>query len=307
MNDAKIPKGERLTVRIQRVGCMSTQQTWWQSLDVKQRLKLVVYALLLVNFAHYISNDIEQAHHTFHSEWRWYDWTGNFATTLDELGWFILLFLLELETYVLSDDAFTRSRVAALNAIRLICYVAIGHAVFAFGEYLVDVADATHQLDSTLCAFANEDLSFTRNLEYWELDASNCGTLSAGSEFYIFSQGQVITDAAGITIELELARIDLVEVVVWLFILFFIELRIRLQERGISNSRLLSFATTTEGVLYGILWCLAAYWAFRGHWIFAWDEALWILGFMAIGMNLSDWREKIAQSKTSNEVTSSSN
>ena len=286
---------------------MSTQQTWWQSLDVKQRLKLVVYALLLVNFVHYLGNDVEQAQHTYHSGWRWYDWTSNFATTLDELGWFILLLLLELETYVLSDDAFTRSRVVAMKAIRLICYVAIGHTVFAFGEYLVDLADATHHVHSALCTFANEGLSFTRNLEYWELDASNCGTLSAGSEFYIFSQGQVISDAAGMTIELELAWVDLVEVVVWLFIVFFIELRIRLQDRGISNGRLLSFATTTKGVLYGILWCLAAYWAYRGHWIFAWDEALWILGFMAIGMNLSDWREEIARSKTYNEVTSSSN
>ena len=192
-----------------------------------------------------------------------------------------------------------------MNAIRLICYVAIGHAVFAFGEYLVDLAGATHHIDSTLCAFANDSLSFTRNLEYWELDASNCGALSGGSEFYIFSQGQVISDAAGMKIELELAWVDLVEVVVWLFILFFIELRIRLQDRGISSGRLLSFATTTKGLLYGILWCLAAYWAYRGHWIFAWDEALWILGFMAIGMNLSDWRKEIAQSTPPSGATSS--
>jgi hypothetical protein len=274
---------------------------------VKQRLKLVVYPLLLINFAHYIGNDVEQAQHTFHSAWRWYDWTSNFATTLDELGWFLLLFLLELETYVLSDDAFTRGRVVAMNAIRLICYLAIGHAVFAFGEYLVDLAAATHHVDSALCAFANDGLSFTRNLEYWELDASNCGALSTGSEFYIFSQGQVISDAAGMTIELELAWVDLVEVVVWLFILFLIELRIRLQDRGISSSQLLSCATTTKGVLYGILWCLAAYWAYRGHWMFAWDEALWILGFMAIGMNLSDWRKEIAQSTTPNGQISSSN
>ena len=286
---------------------MSTQRTWWQSLDVKQRLKFVIYALLLINFAHYIGNDIEQAQHTFHSGWRWYDWTSNFATTLDELGWFVLLFLLELETYVLSDDAFTRGRVVAMNAIRLICYVAIGHAVFAFGEYLVDLAGATQYVDSALCAFANDSLSFTRNLEFWELDASNCGKLSADSEFYIFSQGQVISDAGGMAIEFELAWVALVEVVVWLFILFFIELRIRLQDRGISSGRLLSFATTTKGVLYGILWCLSAYWAYRGHWIFAWDEALWILGFMAIGMNISDWRKEIAQSTTPKEETSSTN
>lgn len=29
--------------------------------------------------------------------------------------------------------------------------------------------------------------------------------------------------------------------------------------------------------------------------MFAWDEALWILGFMAIDMNLSDWRKEIDQ------------
>jgi hypothetical protein len=108
------------------------------------------------------------------------------------------------------------------------------------------------------------------------------------------------------TVELELAWADLVEVVVWLFILFFIELRIRLQDRGISSSRLLSFATTTKGVLYGILWCLAGYWAYRGHWIFAWDEALWILGFMAIGMNLSDWQKEIAQAATAKGAAGSS-
>ena len=286
---------------------MTRQSPWWRALDLKQKIKLLVYCLLLLNFAHYVGNDLEQARHTFHTGWRWYDWTSNFATSLDELGWFVLLFLLELETYVLSDDAFTRGRVVAMNTIRLICYAAIGHAVFAFGEYLVDLAGATHHVDSALCAFANDSLSFTRNLEYWKLDASNCGTLSTGSEFYIFSQGQVISDAAGMKIELELAWVDLVEVVVWLFILFLIELRIRLQDRGISSGRLLYFATTTKGVLYGILWCLAAYWAYRGHWIFAWDEALWILGFMAIGMNLSDWRKEIAQSTIPTGEASSSN
>jgi hypothetical protein len=46
--------------------------------------------------------------------------------------------------------------------------------------------------------------------------------------------------------------------------------------------------------LYGVLWSIAAYWAYRGHWIFAWDETLWILGFMAISANLSQWRKQLA-------------
>ncbi len=286
---------------------MGSLTSWRLTLDVKQRLKLVIYFLLLINFVVYVGNDIEQGQHTFHSGWRWYDWTSNFATTLDLLGWFVLLILYELQTYVLSDEAFTRGRVIVMTAIRLICVIAIGHTVFAFAAYLVDLARAEHHVATTLCAFANDGLSFTRNLAYWELDASNCDMLSQSSEFYIFSQGQAISDAAGMTVELELAWADLVEVVAWLFILFFIELRIRLQDRAISSGRLLSFATTAKGVLYGILWCLAVYWAYRGHWIFAWDEALWILGFMAIGMNLSDWQKEIAQATTPGREISSSN
>ncbi|MEM9315317.1 MAG: hypothetical protein AAGA95_11875 [Pseudomonadota bacterium] len=83
------------------------------------------------------------------------------------------------------------------------------------------------------------------------------------------------------------------EVVVWLFILAMIEVMVRLQEKGITTGSTLRFAQTFNAVLYGVLWLLAAYWAFRGHWVFAWDEALWILGFMAIGMNLSQWRDEI--------------
>ncbi|MEM8942056.1 MAG: hypothetical protein AAGC91_07860, partial [Pseudomonadota bacterium] len=34
-------------------------------------------------------------------------------------------------------------------------------------------------------------------------------------------------------------------------------------------------------------------WGYRGHWVFVWDETLWILGFMAIGANLDEWRAEI--------------
>ena len=61
-----------------------------------QWIKLVVYSLLLVNFGNYVLLDINQVSHTYHEGWRWFDWTSAFATTLDELGWFVLLFLLEL-------------------------------------------------------------------------------------------------------------------------------------------------------------------------------------------------------------------
>ena len=262
-----------------------------------QWIKLAVYSLLLINFGNYMLLDINQVNHTYHEGWRWFDWTSAFATTLDELGWFVLLFLLELETYILSDAAFTRFWVRCMKVVRFLCYLVIGHAVVAYTEYLYDLLNSVEHVGASLCSFVDQGLSAARNLEYQVLDAGNCKSFSTETTFYIFSQGQVITDAAGMRVEFELAWADIIEVLFWLLILALIEVRLQLQDRGISRSRLLSFAENAKVFLYGTLWLIAGYWAFRGHWLFAWDEALWILGFMAIGMNLSQWREEIEAEK----------
>jgi hypothetical protein len=259
----------------------------------RQLIKIVVYSLLLVNFFYYVGDDLEIARHTWHRDWGLKDWSSAFATTLDESAWFLLLFLLELETYLLSDEAFTRSRVLLMHGLRILCYLAIGHTVFAFGDYLLDLSRATEHVDASLCQFADSGLSFTRNLEYREIDAGNCSTLSTDTTFYQFAQGQALSDRAGMRIEWELAWVDLMEVVVWLLIMLMIEVMVRQQEKGYSDSPLLRSARYSKILLYGALWAAAAYWGYRGHWMFAWDEALWILGFAAIGMNLSEWRQQI--------------
>ncbi len=265
-------------------------------IELRQWIKIVVYGLLLVNFVHYVGNDINVARHTVHDGWGLKDWARAFATTLDESAWFLLLLLLELETYLLSDAAFTRGRVMLMQGLRLLCYLVIGHTVFAFADYLMELGRAVEHVGVELCSFADAGLSFTRNLNYVELDAGNCARLSDDSTFYQFAQAQALTDSAGWPIEWQLAWVDLIDVVVWLIILAMIEVMVRLQEKGTTSGPTLRFARTLNAVLYGVLWMLAAYWAFRGHWVFAWDEALWILGFMAIGMNLSQWRHEIEAS-----------
>ncbi len=262
-------------------------------IDYGQWIKLIVYSLLLVNFSYYIVDDLNKLSHTYHEGWKWFDWTSAFATSLDESGWFMLLFLLELETYVLSDAAFTRFRIALMLAVRVLCYLVIGHAVVAYTDHLLDLFNRQQHLDTTLCSFVGEELSFTRNLAYWVLDAANCGSLSSDHVFFVFSQGQLVTDPSGMEVELELAWVDLVEVLVWLCILAMIEMQVQLQDRGITQGRLLVFAHIMKLTLYSVLWFICAYWLYRGHWVFAWDEALWILGFVAIGMNLSQWRKEI--------------
>jgi len=47
-----------------------------------------------------------------------------------------------------------------------------------------------------------------------------------------------------------------------------------------------------------VLWMAALYWLYRDHFMFAWDEFLWIAGFYVIGLNLSEWREEINENNS---------
>ena len=63
-------------------------------INLTQAVKLVVYVLLLINFAFYIVEDWQIAQFTRANGGTFLQWTSAFATSIDELAWFILLFLL---------------------------------------------------------------------------------------------------------------------------------------------------------------------------------------------------------------------
>lgn len=271
--------------------------------NFRQWIKLTVYTLLLANFAFYIYDDWQMARHTLNDASTWLDWTAAFAASIDELAWFALLFLFELETYALPDESFTRKRVMLMHSIRLVCYLFLAHTLYAYATATVDLGDAVHKgpLDN-LCELVDQDLSFGYNLHYTELDDTNCAGLSSGQDFYLIDEGLVVTDADGLRIEKQLAWLDLAEASTWLLILFIIETIVRMQERGITRGHLRSSLKGLKVALYAILWGAAAYWIYRGHYIYAWDEALWILGFMAIDMNVSQWRKEIEDEATASQT-----
>jgi hypothetical protein len=272
----------------------NTQTTVQSGFNPLQLIKLVVYSLLLINWAFYIADDWRIAQHTLREGDDFLTLTAAFATSIDELAWFVLLFLFELETYLLADESFTRMRVALMHGTRIICYLFLAHTLYTFAITGSDLTNApVAEGADNLCELVELDLSYVYNMEYTDIDSENCSTLSSASRFYYTEPELVVADKAGLTIERELAWIDLAEAAVWLVILFLIELMVRLQEKGITRGPLRQFAKFGKTTLYCLLWVAAGYWIYRGHWVFAWDEALWILGFMAIDMNLSEWKKEI--------------
>ena len=265
----------------------------------RQTLKLVIYILLLINFVLYIIDDIRIASYTLQEDASFLDWTQSFATTIDESAWLILLFLFELETYMLSDEAWSKTLFTRfMYFIRACCYIFLMHSVYAFSVIYYDLMNVQQLQNITnLCELVPLDMTFVRNLSYTTIDSLNCHELSSQSVFYFTEPNLVVTDVSGLQLERNLALVDLLEILVWLLILFTIEAMVWLQDRAITQGKLISLIKVSKYFLYGLLWSMAAYWTYLGHYYFAWDEAVWIVGFISIEMNVSQWKEEIEREK----------
>ena len=148
--------------------------------SLQQRVKWLVYSMLLINFALYFKTDIVVASHTMKHGGTFLQWSRTFATTIDASAWIFLLIIFELETYALSDEQITRSRAFLMAIIRIVCYVFLAHTLYALAVYIYEI-NSKNVVEgvSNLCQILGKDISYTANLVYSELDANNCKSLSA--------------------------------------------------------------------------------------------------------------------------------
>ncbi len=264
----------------------------WQTLDKGQLVKWTVYALLLLNWGFYAIEEVYIASHMLRQGGSFLQWTEEFATTIDEFAWFGLLFMFELETYMLDESLEKRSVRWSVHGLRLVCYVFLLHTVYARINSMVDTfAVESSPAITGLCQVANQDISFGENYRYEVVTAENCSALSGDSVFYMLTPS-VITDSDGFALEKKHVWVDFQDAVMWLLVIWAIELAVWLQNRDITGGALMVVSHATK-LGYAILFGNAAFWAWTGNWMYGWDQFLWIAGFWAIEMNLSEWREEI--------------
>jgi len=265
---------------------------------IQQAIKWTVYTLLIINFVYYIFEDWNRAMHTLQAGSTFLDWTSEFATSIDESAWFLLLAMFEIETYVVDDEDWTGWLARTVRGIRLFCYVLIAHTVYAFVITLIDLQPTVVVENvSDLCDMTGADVSYVYNLEYTEVNAQTCGELSDESQLYWLAEDPIVSDMAGLELERDLAWVDLFEAVTWLLILVAIEVVVRLQGQGVTGGKVMSTANGFSIFLYLALIAFGIYWATLSHWLYLWDELVWIGGFAAIEMNLSEWRNELLGDK----------
>ena len=270
----------------------SVAQPLYRRVHPRQVIKWTVYGLLLFNFALYIGDDWGNAQAKLRTGGDWLDWAGAFGTSLDLAAWFGLLLLWELETYVLPAEAHTRFLRWSFLSVRLVCYVFIAHTVASRAVTVNELRSVQPEPGLTsLCQLTGSGVSYARNVEYTLIDADNCAALSKGNQFW-YVDNSAITDAEGLRMERQSTWIDLQDAIAWLLVMLTIEIAIWLQNRDITGGALM-FASRAGKVLYALLMAHAVYWAWRGHWLYAWDQFLWIAGFFAIELNVQDWRKWI--------------
>ena len=266
------------------------------SLDVRQTIKWSVYALVIINFGFYIRNDWVIAGHTLYAGSSLLEVSRAFATTIDESAWIILLLLFELETYLLSDEPLSRTKTLLMQGVKVVCYISLAHTLYAYGVYLTEIyASVPIEGVTNLCQLIEKDLSYAFNLAYSDINSSNCASLSSANQFFYVDPPTffIVEDAAGLAIEKELAWIDMFEAIIWLLILLSIEVAVWLQDRNVGQGIIFKGLGIAKLCLYSLLWAAAGYWIYRGHYMFAWDEFVWIAGFVAIEMNIVEWRDEI--------------
>ena len=264
-------------------------------------IKLIVYSSLLVNFVFYIGDDLEIASHTLYEGSTFLEKTRAFATTIDLSAWFVLLLLLELETYWLSDDALSRMGWMSMHGVRALCILFLAHTLYAWAVNLNDIYSAIPvEGVNSLCQLVEAEKSYTNNLVYTEINPENCSSLSSANQFYLIDPPTyfIVQDAAAMVIEKQLAWADMIEAVAWVLIILIIEVIIRIQDKNISASKALVALLRLKTLLFICLWMVALYWGYRGHYLFVWDEFMWIAGFYVIDMNLTKWREEIDNDKS---------
>ena len=272
----------------------TTSTRTWNAHKIQQVLKRTVYTLLLINFAFYIGEDWNRIAYTLTAESTILDWTAEFATSIDYVGWILLLCMLELETYVLEDEDWKGWVAYAVRGVRFGCYAMIAHTLYAAVLATINLQPTVAVENvSDLCGMVDEDVSYVYNLEYTDVTIETCSALSAETELYWVESGLIVTDKIGLELERVLGWVDLWEVILWLLILLAIETVVRLQDRGITEGVILSVANSLKILMYLVLVAFGIYWAALSHWLYLWDELLWVAGFTAIEMNITKWRDEL--------------
>jgi hypothetical protein len=257
-----------------------------------QLFKYAVYAFLTANIFFFYAEESAAAPLQFPGGVGLHNIREAYAATIDTLAWVILLYMFELETYILEDRHFTPTVTVSLRALRALAYVAI---VMAFLGYVADMRFVSHVVPlagvSDLCQLPANEWQWQYIFgEYMPITTANCATLSEASSFLRYGELPLLADAAQHVENLRLAWADVINGGTWILVVVILEIDVWLQERHRFEGIALHLSNACKFVLYATLLLVAVYWTFNGDLLDTWDAYMWLIAFVFIELNVFEWR-----------------
>ncbi len=262
-----------------------------------QVIKWAVYGALIINFGVYAHDDWMVYKSVLPPGAPWADRFEQFPDTIDMIAWLGLVFLFELETYALPDEAFKGWVTKSIHVVRLACYLGIAYAAYGFTIGAIDYYDYDEIAGLTdLCQIADQDRSLQLDIITYEpITAENCANFSAAPPYFEMAGEMSVIDTPVLDHARKLGWVDIVNAFVWLIVVFLIEIEVRIQTADRFDSPALKPVRLVKTFFYGVLIIDAVIWVATGYPIYAWDAFLWIFGFWAIELNLAEWEQERTQ------------
>jgi len=267
--------------------------------NVFQLFKYTVYALLTLNVYLFFAEEWAAASHRFVNGVALEDIIEGFAASIDTT----LIF--ELETYVLSDEQFSRRVTWTLHGIRATCYAFIVYAFYGYVSKLLFLFDAVPLANvSDLCSLVANQWAYAVDFDEYEvITAANCATVSTATSFFQLSGLTAVVDALGLRDITRLAWVDVINSAVWLLVVMVLELDVFFQERNRLEGMILRVSNASKFALYSLLLLAAIYWGVKGDFVDFWDAFLWLIAFVFIELNVFEWRQESLEQQAEAQIS----
>ena len=114
--------------------------------------------------------------------------------------------MFELETYVISDQSWTRRVSRTVHGIRLFCYALLAHTIYAFVVAVINLQPTVLvEGVNNLCQLTDADVSYVYNLDYTEVNEDTCADLSDAAQYFRVADDPVVSSLEGLDLERDLA------------------------------------------------------------------------------------------------------
>lgn len=257
-----------------------------------QLIKYGIYLIILYNVAYFIFEDYNAAAHRFRNGVTLSEFGDAFPQAIDSISWFLLLLMLELETWVIEDDKHKGGLRWAVNGVAGVCYIFIVVAFVGYWEKLMFVLDFSPADLASACDAVGTQLSYMVDIdEYAALSATICASVGSGP-YFVHEADKIIASATIYSDAILLGYTEVINAGTWLLIVLVLWIDVYLQLRGELTARLYRINAWMKVGLYSILIIAAAIWGFYGNFMDFWDAFIWIAAFFFIELNLLQWHEE---------------